>query len=118
MHGDRIDITRDFNKQERRLKRKEKIDKIVNWCTENAGIALTGFCAGLGLLSTGIKVGGRMYKAHVESRNKDYRVYDPTIGHHYELRRKLKNKDWLEIDRRKCAGERLGDILDSLHALK
>lgn len=118
MHGDRIDITRDFNKQERRLKRKEKIDKIVNWCMENAGIALTGFCAGLGLLSTGIKVGGRMYKAHVESRNKDYRVYDPTIGHYYELCRKLKNKDWLEIDRRRCTGERLGDILDSLHALK
>lgn len=92
MHGDRIDITRDFNKQERRLKRKEKIDKIVNWCTENAGIALTGFCAGLGLLSTGIKVGGRMYKGHVESRNKDYRVYDPTIGHYYELRRKLKTR--------------------------
>lgn len=118
MDNNRIDITEDFYKQEKRAARKERRDRFFKWCGEHLDIAIGGFCAGLGLLSTGIKVGGKIYKQHSENRNKDLRCYDTSLGRYWELKRRLDNKDWLEIDRRRALGERLGDILESMNALR
>ena len=118
MDNNRIDITEDFYKAEKRAARKERRDQFFKWCGEHLDIAIGGFCAGIGLVSTGIKVGGKIYKQHAEIRSKDLRCYDTSLGRYWELKRRLTNKDWLEIDRRRSMGERLGDILESIGALR
>lgn len=118
MSGERIDITRDFERSERRRRRKERRERFFAWCDDHKEAVFTGFCAGLGLVTTAVKVGGKMYKQRMEYKDKDLRCYDPSLGRYWNLKRPLSNSDWLEIDRRKSAGERMGDILDSLNALK
>ena len=118
MAEERIDITEDFYRAEKKNRRKQRRKEFFEWCGNHMDVAIAGLCAGLGLVTTGIKVGGRIYKQHAELKSKDLRRYDTSLGRYWELRRKLTNKDWLEIDRRKAMGERLGDILESLHALK
>lgn len=46
------------------------------------------------------------------------RCYDPSKGHYYYLTRELSNKEWLMVDRRRDAGEKLGDILEEMKVLK
>lgn len=53
-----------------------------------------------------------------ERKVTDRRCYDPCEGHYWTLKRKLSNKDWLEIQRRESYGERLGDILADMKVLK
>lgn len=52
-----------------------------------------------------------------EALKEEY-CYDNRLGHYWALRRKLSNDEWLEVERRKAAGENLGDILESLKVLK
>ena len=113
-----IDVTKEFERAERRARWRENFDNFLDWCSEHKEIMIGGFITGLGLVRTGIKVGGRIHVQNMERRNKDLRVYDTSLGKYWELRRKLKNSDWLEIERRRGNGERLGEILDSLRALK
>lgn len=118
MKNDPIDITKEFKRSERRAKWRERFQKALDWCSEHKEIVIGGFITGMGLVTTGIKVGGRCYAQYMEHRNKDYRVYDTSLGKYWELNRKLKNSDWLQIERRRATGERLGEILLDLHALK
>lgn len=113
-----IDITKDFKKSERKAKREAKRKELIEWAKEHKGAVVTGSIALIGLAKTVAKTAGRAYGLHMEQRNKDLRCYDASLGHYYELSRKLSNKDWLEIDRRKSRGDRLGDILEDLRALR
>lgn len=116
-----IDVTEEFNKINSERKESKLIqmkDNIVNWCKEHKGLALGIAVSGAKLLQTLAKVGGRAYNKHLDIRAKDLRCYDASLGRYWELNRKLTNKDWLKIDRRKARGERLGDILEDLHLLK
>jgi len=49
---------------------------------------------------------------------KDLYCYDRSLGHYWALRRKLTNREWTEIDKRKRAGEKLGEILNQMKVLK
>lgn len=118
MKNEPIDITKDFNKAERRQRWRERKDAALQWCSEHKEAVIGGVIAGLGILRTGIKVGGKIHVQNMERKNKDLRVYDTSLGKYWELKRKLKNSDWLEIERRRGQGERLGEILQSLKALK
>jgi hypothetical protein len=66
--------------------------------------------------------GGKELSMHVrlnkQKNLKDLYCYDHSLGHYWQLKRKLTNADWTEINRRKKAGEKLGDILESLKVLK
>lgn len=64
-------------------------------------------------------------KAYVKHKNnveleeiKTNYIYDPSLGHYWALRRALSTAEALELDRRHQAGERIGDILDSMKVLK
>lgn len=49
---------------------------------------------------------------------KDTRIYDPSLGHYWELRRKLSNREWLDVESRVKSGEKYGEVLASLGVLK
>jgi len=55
---------------------------------------------------------------HQEEKLRDRRVYDPKMGHYWELNRKLDNDEWVEIEARKENGELVGNILRSMGVLK
>lgn len=59
-------------------------------------------------------------KATVKLSNdyKDRHIYDPSLGHYWELNRKLNNREWQEIERRLANGEKYGQILSSMGVLK
>lgn len=45
-------------------------------------------------------------------------IYDPSLGAYYELSRKLSNQQKIELDQRRQAGERIGNILGEMNVLK
>lgn len=94
---------------------KNRWTDVSEWCRENKAIAIP----------VAISAGGFIIKTVVKHVNlsraedlKDLYVYDTSLGHYWELRKKLSNSQWLEIESRKAAGEKLGDILDDLKVLK
>lgn len=52
-----------------------------------------------------------------EQKIKELYCYDPSLGHYWKLNRKLSNSDWVKIDRRRQAGERMSDILNDMKVL-
>lgn len=53
-----------------------------------------------------------------EEQLKEEYCYDRSLGHYWALKRKLSNKEWLEIEERRKNGDRLADILADLRVLK
>ena len=114
-----------INKEEIKIKigqmkwrAKGKIHEAKVWAKQNPEIAML-------IASSGIAAAGYMGKAAVKhvNLNKQEAVkvlycYDRSLGHYWKLRRELTNREWLEIDRRKRAGEKLADILDEMKVLK
>ena len=100
------------------VKAKEDAIKVKNWCVENPEEAL---------MIGGVIVGavGYIGKAAIKNVNlrkaeavKNLYCYDRSLGHYWELKRKLSNQEWVLIDQRKKNGERLADILASMNVLK
>ena len=113
-----IDITKEMKRAERKARWKARFNSVKEWANDNKQILMVAIPAGITAVGTGIKVLGKRHNLHVEERNKDLRCYDASLGHYWELKRKLSNDEWVAIDRRKKNGERLADILDELRVLK
>lgn len=113
-----IDITNDIKRAEAKKKWKQRFGKAKDWARENKQLLIVAVPAVVGTVGTGIKVLGKHHNLALEARNKDLRCYDTSLGHYWELRRKLTNKDWVQINRRRANGESLGDILEELKVLK
>lgn len=65
-----------------------------------------------------VRVIGRRMNLATEQKMKDRYVWDPKLGHYWEIRKKLSNAQWAEIERRKESGEAMGQILASMKVLK
>ena len=122
---DEIKTKRAIKKFGRRQAFKRKMSKIGRWFIDNKEIVLVLGPAVIGLATGVIKIGTNIIKAgarHInvraEERVKEHYCYDRSLGHYWALRRKLTNKEWIEIDARKKNGERMADILNDLHVLK
>lgn len=53
-----------------------------------------------------------------DRRSKECGIYDRSKGHWIESKRPIKNKEWLEIDRRHDSGEPYSSILDDMGLLR
>lgn len=73
-------------------------------------ILLTATAMGVDITKTVLK--------HRAARNQDLRIYDRSLDIWWDLRRKLTTDERLAINERVKAGEKLGDILKSLHVLR
>lgn len=107
-----------FKRKEFKEKFKSKFTDVKNWVVRHRVELLTFGPVIITSLATIFKVVGRSHNLHKEEANKNLYCYDNRLGHYWALRRKLSNKEWLEIDRRKKNGERLADILAELKVLK
>lgn len=113
-----IDISKQIKRAERKLKWKRRWNAVKEFWDDNKQYAIIVVPAAAGLIGKGIKVLGRHHNLKLEEKNKDCRCYDASLGHYWELRRKLTNEDWVRINRRKNNGENLGDILEEMNVLK
>lgn len=113
-----IDLGKELKKEERRKKIEAVKKKVADWWDDNkVYVAVAAPIAGKVLLET-VRAAKRHHVARIELRNKDLRLYDTSLGHYWELKRKLNNSDWVTINRRRNHGESLGDILEELRVLK
>lgn len=72
----------------------------------------------IGGIATTAKVVGKNVNLQKEQRLKEKFVYDTSLGHYWELKQKLSNSQWTEIERRRAQGETLGQILNDMRVLK
>lgn len=96
----------------------QKISEFGEWWANNKAVVL-----GVGAVVTPVAgfvikdVARRSRLAKIEQL-KDLYCYDRSLGHYWKLKRKLRSDEWLEIERRRRNGERLGDILSMMKVLK
>ncbi len=112
------DLERAKKKAQRREEFEEKKARLKYWlyCNKEAIVILAP--AVLGLTAKSITAISRSINTKKEQDLQDLYCYDRSLGHYWRLRRKLSNKEWVEIDKRKAQGERLADILSELKVLK
>lgn len=65
-----------------------------------------------------VKKHNRIKRQEKQEKAKRTRIYDRSSGNYWYLKKELTNKQWLEINKRKKAGEKTGDILKSIKVLK
>lgn len=67
---------------------------------------------------TGLKKAAQKTTTDSERWRIDHTYYDPHTGRHWELRRKMSNRERMELEERQAAGELTGHILESMRILK
>ena len=110
-------VKRNYKMEQLKFKLKETKRKVESFVINNKETII-------GLAPVILTVGGFVVKNATKAHNmkkqenlKNLYCYDRSLGHYWKLRRELNNSEWVEIDRRKRAGEKLGDILESLKVL-
>lgn len=113
-----VDFEKELKKRQRKEAFQRKKKEVMDWVNNNRELVVLFGPALIGGATASIKAVNRHVKLHKEKDLKELYCYDNSLGHYWELRRKLTNSEWVEIDRRKRNGERLADILDEFKVLK
>lgn len=99
-------------------KLKQKANNVKWWIYDNKEMIMVLGPSVIAGVATVARIVGKRVNLKKEEDLKDLYCYDRSLGHYWQLRRELTNKEWLEIDTRKKNGERLADILEELKVLK
>lgn len=97
---------------------KRRFQNGVNWVVCNKDLVMFIVPVVVSGATTVARVVGKRANLHKEQNLKNLYCYDRSAGHYWELKRKLKKSEWVEIDRRKRNGERYADILSDMKVLK
>lgn len=111
-------LEKETKKAERKAKIRETKTRIVYWLDDNKEWLIPLIPVTIGGVVTTAKVVGKHSRLNKEKNLKELYCYDRSLGHYWELRRKLTNAEWLSIETRRKNGERLADILAELKVLK
>lgn len=111
----------DFKKEEKRRERAEKWQRRINgfgdWMRDHSE-ELKIIVPVVGGIVLG---GGKAISKHAEHKREDdlrnRYIYDRSTGQYYKTRKKISQTQHLEIERRKRAGESIGQILLSMGLL-
>lgn len=98
--------------------KKGKIDKVKMFWNDHKKEIITLTPVIIGAVVEFAKIAAQKSTIKEERHLKDDYVYDRSMGHYYELRRKLRSSEWVQIDQRKSEGENLGNILQDMGVLK
>lgn len=99
-------------------KAKDKLHSAGEWCNRNKEWLYFIVPIAVPMATSMIKGSIRKRNLNKEEKLKEEYCYDRSLGHYWALKRKLSNKEWLEIEGRRKNGERLADILSDMRVLK
>lgn len=105
-------------RDEIRWKAHRAVTNFKDMCKQHPEIALAVVTGAIGSARFIGKSAIKRINLNKQQDVKELYCYDRSLGHYWELRRKLNNHEWVEIDKRKRNGEKLADILDSMKVLK
>lgn len=97
---------------------KLKAQVAVDWCKEHKEAIIVFGPVIMGGVIEIAKISTKRHTVNEEKALKERYIYDRLTGHYYELRRKPKSSEWLQIEQRKQNGETLGWILNDMRLLK
>lgn len=98
---------------------KQKFEDVKQWCKEHQNEALVLAPVVISGTIEVFKIVMKRKNLSEERSLKENFIYDRSMGHYYELRRKLKSSEWIQIEKRKLEGrETLGEILQDMNVLK
>ena len=95
-------------------KKRSKLDRAFDWIDDHKEALLVIVPVSL----AAIKLGGKAINTYKVQRLQNCTCYDRSLGHYWQLKRPLKNEEWVAIEQRRKNGERLADILSELRVLK
>lgn len=104
--------------EEKSEQAKRKAMDGVEWCKTHKETIIVFGPVVAGSLIELLKINNKRRTVNEEKALKDRYIYDRSSGHYYELKRKPKNSELLQIDQRKQEGESLGWILNDMRLLK
>ena len=99
---------------------KNAVRRKVEWVKEHpeeAAAIAGGVATLLGVATKGAKTVMRTHNLHKEQQLKDRYIYDRSLGMYLHTKRKLTNKDYVTINKRRQDGEKLSDILSNMGVL-
>lgn len=97
---------------------KWKAQMTVDWCKRNKqAIIVFGPVIAGGLIEI-IKISTKHHLVNEEKALKERYIYDRSGGHYWEIKRKPKRSEYLQIEQRRNNGESYGSILNDMRLLK
>lgn len=106
----------DFENAKRTIK--TKVNKTIKWLEENPEVVIVVAPIVIGGVVKLTQAGIRHHNLTLETKHREKYVYDRSLGHYWELRRKLSNNEWGAIETRRRRGESLGKILGDMKVLR
>lgn len=108
----------DSKKEKAKCWIKNRITDVRCFWADNKETIVTLVPVVVGGVTVLARVIGKQARIKQEKNLKELYVWDPKLGMYYQLRKKMTNAQRLELDRRKEAGESIGNILASMKVLK
>lgn len=99
------------------LKAKAAASKTAGWVKEHPYESIGLATAGAAIIKETTKLGSKIAQHH-EEKDRENRIWDPSLGDWWELRRQLKPVEKLELEQRLARGETRGNILRSMGLLR
>ena len=97
---------------------KAKFNSAVSWCKENKEVLVVVVPVAGATIAGVTKLGKQLVSTHKVNEYQNKVIYDRSLGHYWDLNRKLSNQEYLAIEQRRKNGERLSDILNDMKVLK
>lgn len=97
---------------------REKVNNVKTFMRDNKEILIVAIPAVAGVCKLVIKSANKHTNLRKEKRLKDNYCYDRSLGHYWELNRKLTNDEWIEVEKRKGEGECMGNIFLDMGVLR
>ena len=118
-------VRKEVKKRAKKLEREARAEKRREWVKRNIGVILTVAPFAVGAVTAVarttanvVRTANRKSMLDKEQQMKDLYCYDRSLGHYWQLKRKLSNSDWVKINERRSAGETLANILADMNVLK
>ena len=98
-------------------KAKQAVKEAGKWAMNHPGESIA-IASGCGAALTGVNRLASKVRRTIEENRRDKAWYDPRLGGYVYTRRKLTNKEKIELSMRNTNGESVTQILDSMRLLK
>ncbi len=97
---------------------KNKCAKVAKWVEENKRIIIPIVTVCVMSIPSILKAANKRAEIKEDKIRRTRTVYDHSLGCYWETKKDLCGRDLLEIERRKMAGQPLGEALENMNLLK